>query len=121
MPILGAFALLLGFLLLDHDAAALFQSLAEDTRLRYMGGEPLSDVIMVITLVAAAGSLILMLFWPRLEAPREQVVIRQYFGNSPAAPETEPASDALRIPLQRYYLTAMAQLRRVRAYLGFAG
>lgn len=120
MPILGAFALFIGFLLLDKNAAALFESFAEETRLRYMGGQPLSDVIMVITLVAAAGSLILMLFWPRFEIPKEQLVVRHYFGHSQAAPETEPAGHTLRIPLQRYYLTAIEQLRRVRAYLGFA-
>jgi hypothetical protein len=119
VPILGAFALFLGFLLLNQDAAVMFQSLAEETRHRYLGGEPLSDLLMLVATVAAVTSLLLMLFWPRLEPPKQQVVVRHYFGHSDAVPEA--AVQPTRVSLLRYYLTAMAQLRRVRAYLGFAG
>jgi len=99
----------------------MFQSLADDTQRRFIGGEPLSDVIMVITLVAAVASLLIMLFWPRIESPKHQLVVRHYFGHAQAAAETEAAGRQLRVPLMRYFLMAIAQLRRVRAYLGFAG
>jgi hypothetical protein len=120
--VLGAFVLFLGFLLLNQDASDLFQSLAEGTRHRYLGGEPLSDVLMLVAVLAAVTSLLLMLFWPRLEPPKQQFVVRHYFGNSDAAREAAAAANhSFRIPLARYYLTAMARLRRVRNYLGFAG
>jgi len=121
VPILGALALFLGFLLLNQDTAVLFQSLAEQTRRRYVGGEPVSDLIMLVTLLAAGASLILMLFWPRLEARKQHLIVRHYFGHSNAAPETEPPADPARLFLRRYLLTAAARVRRVRAYLGFAG
>lgn len=120
MLILGAFALFLGFLMLNQDAAALFQTLADDIRYRYLGGEPLSDLLMIVSVVAAVASMVLMLFWPRFEPPKQQVVVRHYFGHAHATSETEPAGHSLRIPLLRYYLTAIAQVRRVRAYLGLA-
>ena len=121
MLVLGAFVLFLGFLLLNQDASDLFQSLAEGTRHRYLGGEPLSDLLMLVAVLAAVTSLLLMLFWPRLEPPKQQFVVRQYFGHSDAARAAAAANQSWRFPLVRYYLTAMARLRRVRNYLGFAG
>lgn len=108
------------FLLMNHEATGILRSLAELTRRRYLGGEPLSDLIMVIMLVAAVASALIMLFWPRFEAPKHQLVVRQYFGHPNATPEREPAFPLLRIPILRYLLTAIAQVRRVRAYLGLA-
>jgi hypothetical protein len=109
------------FLLMNRGAISLLQSLAEDTRNRYMGGQPLTDVIMVIVLAAAVSSALIMLFWPSFEAPKNQMIVRHYFGHAHSTPETEPDSRQLRIPILRYVLTAMAQLRRVGAYLGLAG
>ena len=121
VPILGALVLFLGFLLLNQDANIMFQSLADDTRRRYIGGEPLSDLIMLITLLAAVASLLIMLFWPRFEAPKHHLIVRHYFGHSHATPEATPAGHHLRVGLLRYFPTAMARVRRVRAYFRFAG
>ena len=113
MTLLGAIALCLGFLLLNQDFSVMFQSLAEDTQRRYVGGEPLSDMIMLVTLVAAVASGLIMFFWPRFEAPKQQFLIRHYFADSAAYRE------AIRRPfgavLLHYYLSAIARLRRVRA------
>jgi len=114
--VLGAFALFLGFLLLDQDALGLFQSVAETTRLRYIGGEPISDFIMLFTILAAVGSLLLTLFWPKFEPPKQQFVIRHYFGHSQGGAASELAEQSL--PSLRYYLTAM--VHRVRHYFGMA-
>jgi hypothetical protein len=121
VPVFGAIVLFLMFLLMNKGATSVLQSLAEDTQNRYIGGQPLSDVIMVIMLASAVSSALIMLFWPRFEPPRQQVVVKHYFGHSDATPERERASQQLRLSVMRYFLTAIAQLRRVRAYLGFAG
>jgi hypothetical protein len=109
------------FLLMNKGATSVLQSLAEDTQNRYIGGQPLSDVIMVIMLASAVSSALIMLFWPRFETPRQQLIVKHYFGHSDATPERERTSQQLRLPVMRYFLTAIARLRRVRAYLGFAG
>jgi len=116
--ILGVSALCLGFLLLNQDSAVMFQALAEDTQRRYVGGEPLSDLIMVITLLAALASGMIMFFWPRFEPPKQQLVIRHYLMQGDAYQQT--ARQPLWAPILRYYVVAIANLRRVRAYLGFA-
>jgi hypothetical protein len=121
VPVFGAIVLFLMFLLMNQGATSMLQSLAEDTQNRYLGNQPLSDVILVIMLAAAISSALIMLFWPRFEAPRPQMVVKHYFGHADATTERERASQQLRLPVMRYFLTAIAQLRRVRAYLGFAG
>lgn len=109
------------FLLMNRGATSILQTLAEDTRNRYLGGQPLSDVIMVIMLAAAVSSALIMLFWPSFESPRQHMVIKHYLGHPDGTTEREPAGRQLRIPLVRYFLTAVAQLRRVGEFLGFAG
>ena len=116
--ILGVSALCLGFLLLNQDSAVMFQALAEATQRRYVGGEPLSDIIMLITLLAAIASGLIMFFWPQFEPPKQQVVIRHYLIQGDEYQEA--ARQSLWAPILRYYMVAIARLRRVRAYLGFA-
>jgi len=96
----------------------MFQALAEDTQRRYLGGEPLSDLIMVVTLVAAIISGLIMFFWPRFEPPKQQFVIRHYFVHGDEYRETVRRS--VWASIRHCYLLAIARLRRVRAYLGFA-
>jgi hypothetical protein len=76
--------------------------------------------MMVIMLAAAVSSALIMLFWPSFEAPKNQMIVRHYVGHSHTTPETEPASRQLHIPIPRCFLMALAQLRRVGAYLGLA-
>ena len=114
VPVLGAILLAVGFLLLNQDFTGLFQALAEDTQRRYVGGEPLSDLIMVVMVVAAVASLLIMFFWPRFEPPKQQLLVRYYFADA----------DGYRQPIRRsywssilhYYLMAIARLRRVYAH-----
>jgi hypothetical protein len=40
------------------------------------GGQPLTDVVMVIVLAAAVSSALIMLFWPSFEAPKNQMIVR---------------------------------------------
>jgi hypothetical protein len=116
--LLAAVALALGFMLLNQDFTVMFQALAEDTQRRYVGGEPVSDLLMLITLLAALASGAIMFFWPRLEPPKQQLIIRHYFVNGEECREVVHRSfwSAVRHCL----LMAIARLRRVRAYLGFA-
>ena len=117
---LGAFVLLVLFLLINRDSLGFLQSFAEEARDRFGGGDPYANVLIVIMLAAAIASAVIMMFWPSLEEPRRQQVLRRYFGPAYASLHREPVRPPLRMRARRLCQAALDRARRFRSYLGFA-
>jgi hypothetical protein len=118
---LGALVLLVLFLLINRDSLGFLQSVAEETRDRFGGSDPYANVLIVIMLAAAISSAVIMIFWPSIEEPRRQQVLRRYFGPAYASLHRETVRPPLRMRARRLYHAALDRARRFRSYLGFAG
>jgi hypothetical protein len=117
---LGAFVLLVLFLLINRDSLGFLQSLAEDARGRFGGADPHANVLVVIMLAAAIACAVVMMFWPSLEEPRRQQVLHRYFGPAYASLHRETVRPPLRMRARRLCQAALNRARRFRNYVGLA-
>jgi hypothetical protein len=117
---LGALVLLVLFLLINRDSLGFIQSVAEDARDRFGGGDPNANVVIVIMLAAAIACAVIMMFWPSIEEPQRQQVLRRYFGPAYASLHRETVRPPLRMRARRLCHAALNRARRFRNYVGFA-
>ncbi|PWU12295.1 MAG: hypothetical protein C5B51_00985 [Terriglobia bacterium] len=88
----GAFVLLFLFLLINPEASGILQSLAGQAWERLFQRDPSLDLVLAVILAAGIGATILMVLWPRREAPRRYHIVYRHSGTACAAADTSTTS-----------------------------